>query len=142
MALNRRQLRIYQHRVNLYRPQELSYDEFNSQESVQFFTDPAYSNIPCGYFESDELDTISVVGRLNHDIMLTIDKFHFETGQEIEDGWLIELMTPGNPDANKFWITQGNAKDRQTIGKRRANYRRVYAKRTAPPPGIRNLTVA
>jgi hypothetical protein len=131
MALNSRQQRLYQHRVDLYAPIHPPVQLHKDVPDIAYRL--AAADVPCYMFTQPETDVTSVAGRVQQDNLFTLDKIHFESDTPIEDTWMIQLQTAGHPDKGKWWIAEGNPQPKVSFGKRRPNYALVYAKRSNRP---------
>lgn len=93
-----------------------------------------YTSVPCLWLSQPENNMPGAFGRSEQDNLLTLDRFHFEVGTDLEDGDYLKLTTSGHPAQNSFFQVQGTGRERITRGKRKGNYMRIYAKRTTDLP--------
>ena len=81
------------------------------------------------------------------------------TGVEIEDAWLIklyplppealigaegdaEVLVQSSDSGVQFYVVQGGAQDRPSVGRRQANERKLFAVKTSPPKTISGQLLA
>jgi hypothetical protein len=137
MALNRRQKRAYGARVDLYAPNAHTVDPATKEvRSVTYGPSPTHSNVQCLYTPSPEMGEMQVVGRTNSDIVFTLDRFHFDVAVPVDDTWYLQLKVEGHPEYETWWVVEGGPDVTASVGRRRSNYRSVFAKRSMRPPGV------
>jgi len=132
MALSRRQQRAYTDRVHLYKPTApftIGANNVATDPTFPAEASPTYSNVSCHWESKPEVAEPRPGGRTNVDNMFTIDVFHFHLDQEVGEGWFIKLVTPGHPEADSFFVCQGDAQNHAW----RANKKAIYAKKTISP---------
>lgn len=124
MALTARQERLYVYTVDIWR-QTTGDVDFAPYEKVG-------TAVAC-YFESTpEADLVSAVGRNKQVNILTMDLFHFDIAETIEDTDYLQMVSgPGGGLVGNWWAVQGNTR---THGYR-ANKQVVYAKQSEIPQG-------
>lgn len=136
MSLTPRQLRFYQDIIDIYKPETLDHTSGGFVADVRYNPTPVATSVPCLYMAKTEIATGGEVGRENQDMIFTFDEFHVESSTDLEDMYLIRLMTPGHPQLHDYWKVVGNAKIRVSrTTARKPNMRLVYAKATLRPPG-------
>lgn len=137
MALTARQTALYTDTVDVFkRPTPTPRGTANPWATdFAMSTAATYTSVPCLWLSQPESNTYSSpVGRSEQDNLLTLDRFHFEVGTDLEDGDFLKLTTSGHPAANSFFQVQGTGRERVSRGAREGNYMRVYAKRTTAQP--------
>ena len=136
MPLTARQQITFLQTANLYAP--LAITQVGTQEA----TDPLPPSLPtlqgvkCAFYPTTEIDMPSAQGRTKQFNIFTADHWRFEVSVPIQDGWIIQLTTPGHPAQGFFWVVEGNPRQRPSTGRRQANDQLVYARRTPKPLGI------
>lgn len=121
-----RQEALYTDRVNLRRPSAVSLD------GPSFSATPDFENVPCRLTPSIEASVPMVMGRSAYDIVQTTDQMRVSIDQEIDDGWSVELVTPGHPEAGTYYMTQGGPRNYNW----RAKSKTILVKRSTKPPGV------
>lgn len=128
MALTARQTALYTDTVDVYKRPEIETSGWLSDLDVS--PTASYTAVPCLWLSQPENNQFGVIGRSEQDNLLTLDRFHFEVGTDLEDGDFLKLTTSGHPAANAIFQVQGTGRERISRGLRQGNYMRVYAKRT------------
>jgi hypothetical protein len=121
-----RQLALYTDRVNLRRPSGIGL------EGPEYSDTPDFTDVPCRLTPSIEASVPMVMGRANYDIVQTTDQLRLSIDQEIDDGWSVELVTPGHPEEGTFYMTQGGPRNYQWRGASKT----ILVKRSTKPPGV------
>ena len=139
MALNRRQKSLYAYRVNLYRPSAITtYPDADSAidnaKDASWVTAPAYTNVPCYFKSTPEVDLPAAEGLNKEANIFTLDVFLFDAAQEINGQWLIQITAPQVLGVTSgFWYVQDNPRTTPSLGRRQANQTQVFGKRGPPP---------
>jgi hypothetical protein len=145
-VLNKRQERFYQDRANVYKPQALTTKTGSVRmKDRKVSASPIATNIPCMMLSKPEASEAGVIGRSEKDlVMFSLDRFRFAADQkaddgstlQVDDGYIIQLKTPGHPDYDGWWICQGGSKIRIRRTRRDVNIQTVNCKRTTQPFGV------
>jgi len=140
MPLSARQLRLYTHRIDLYKPSTV-FETSGVASGASW--ELAASDVPC-YFEiQSNLDDPTAIGRVKSDMFITLDTLHLAEDQECGADWMVHNKTldseTGLPSRNYglWWRVRGPARDISQGGTRHAQKRefKVYLEDT-PPEGI------
>ena len=134
MALNKRQQRYYTDLVDIYVPGALSVGTHKAVADPVYSL--AYANVPCKYIATQEVDVPALPGLTKEVNIFTLDQFHFDAAQPMEDTYFLHLKTTGHPESGGYWAVMGNPMTIVSAGKRKANYRQVYGKRDTKPNGV------
>ena len=139
MALTPRQLILYTYRVNLYRPSPITtYPDADSAvdnaRDMAWDAVPAYSNVPCYFKSTSEVDLPATQGLNKEANIFTLDVFLFDAAQEINGQWLVQIVSPITPGiSGGFWYVQDNPRTTPSLGNRRVNQTQIYGKRGPDP---------
>ena len=129
-TLGFRQAKAYHGTFNLWKPLGAVTDS-NARviESHSYPTTPTYANVKGRLTPKSEASARGPWGRSNRDILVTTDILRIHQDQEIDDGWLIQLLTPGHPEINTYFTSQGGT----TTYDWRAKSRTLMLKRVIKP---------
>ena len=139
MALTPRQLILYAYRANLYRPLPIAaYPDADS--AVDNAADsgwvavPAYTDVPCYFKFTPEVDLPSAEGLNKEANIFTLDVILFDAAQEIAGQWLVQLTAPQIlGSTGGFWYVQDNPQTTPSLGHRAVNQTQVFGKRGPTP---------
>ena len=139
MALTPRQLTLYTYRANLYRPSPIAaYPDADSAvdnaADSGWLSTPAYTNVPCYFKFTPEVDLPSAEGLNKEANIFTLDVILFDAAQEIEGQWLVQLTAPQIlGSTGGFWYVQDNPRTTPSLGRRAVNQTQVFGKRGPTP---------
>lgn len=137
MALTPRQTYFYTDTVDIHRHATLDKDANNVVQEPQYNATAQATSVACMWQSMAEDNQLRhPAGRLENDILFTLDRFFFDVTTDIKDQDAIKVTTSGHPQVNQWFIVQGFGKARVTRSGRRGNYVLVYAKRVNTPPGL------
>ena len=143
MALTRRQFRLYQFVVSLYRPTGIGFQSASGGNAMQdtmrdvgYEPQPAYTNVKCYFKSASEVAVPTIQGLQSEANLFTYYIFEFLAEQEIDNTWVVQLTMPGHPNDGTFFIVTDVPKITVSIGRRRVNQSEVFAKRSDKPNGI------
>ena len=129
-VLEPRQDALFNSVVHLWKPNPDVTDA--NRRVIEGFTypvTPTYSSVRCRLQPKSEASKPAPYGRSNYDIMVTTDLLRLHMDQEVDDGWLVQLQTPGHPEIGTYFATQGGT---QTYD-RRAKTKVIQLKRVIKP---------
>jgi len=129
MALTARQVKVYVHTVDVYRP--LAFNQLANHD-VEELTIPAtatYSAVKCYRETKPEFGSAQPIGRTDKDILFTIDVFHFDVAEDIRANDVFKFTTVGHPDINQWFECVGDT----MVKNWRANKHTVVCKRILKP---------
>lgn len=126
----------YSDTASLYAPTGFSQSGTGEATDPVFSTSPFLAGVVCSFHSTDEIDLPKMQGRTKEFNILTADKWFFVIDTPIHDGYCIELTTPGHVAFGRFWIVEGNPKQRPSYGVIGGNYQKVLARRAPKPAGI------
>lgn len=132
MALTRRQVRFYTYKCSLYKPAVLAAGTGLWAADAQTQYTPAFTNVPCLYKPTPELDVPDMAGRSAEANLFTLDEWHFDAAQPLADTWIIKLTgsdpnQPPHPYIGRFWVIRDNSQMIASQGRRPNNAQMVYA---------------
>ena len=139
MALTPRQLILYTYRASLFRPSAITtYPDADSAidnaKDASWVTVPAYTNVPCYFKFTPEVDLPATEGLNKEANIFTLDVILFDAAQEIEGQWLVQLTAPQIlGTTGGFWYIQDNPRTTPILGNRRVNQTQVFGKRGPDP---------
>lgn len=136
MALNRRQAALFEHTVDIYKPNAISVGANLRMTDVSYPSTPTYSGVKCYLFSKPDTAAPTVMGRSTEDMIFTLDVFHFEAAVDVDDTYCLKFTTAGHPLEGLFWIVRGGPQIRTSTARRRPNQLKVFASQTTRPPGI------
>ena len=93
-----------------------------------------YENVPCYLESTPEYDEPTPMGRTQSINIFSLDKWHFNALQPVQDGWALKMTaSPQSTNIlNKWWEFMSNTQTHTYL----AEKLRIYAKRTIQPqPG-------
>jgi hypothetical protein len=132
-TLEPRQEALFSSVVTLWRPTPITRDANKRQTNHTAFDDePAYVEVAARLQPKGEASKPSKFGRSNYDIIVTTDILRVHIDQEIDDGWLVRLDTPGHPEQGTYFATQGGVQSYD----HRAKSKTCALKRVVAPPGL------
>ncbi len=138
MGLTRRQKSTFQILVDLYRPADpavrgsVEDPEDEEPTDLEYDPQPVAVDVRCRHKYSQEDNQVALEGRTNYDIVATTDQFHFASDQEIDDGWVLLVKTPGN-DYGQTYVSMGVPQDVPSFKRRKPNMRIIFAKKIVRP---------
>lgn len=135
MPVSRRQDRLFNKVVRLYRPADPDVDVNNMLRDLGWSEPPAFVDVRAYKSTSPDTDNPSLVGATNYDIQLTVDQWKFALDQEIGVGWLFLDTTQDSEDLGQCYIVQGVGRT-DSGNRRRAQQTHIYAAKTPTPAGI------
>lgn len=126
MALGKRQLALYTVRVDLYEPKGQTIT--GGKAVYSYGPDPSHTDVACYVFEKPSLSADTDFGSIERDIFGTLDVWHFDAEQDIDDAWYIVIKS-GMPSEyiGKAWKTRGNPVRHQQGGRRRGDHTEIMA---------------
>lgn len=129
-TLGFRQSKAYNGTFNLWKPNPAVTDS-NARviESQSYPTTPTYASVKGRMMPKSESSIRSPWGRSNRDIIITTDILRIHQDQEIDDGWLVQMVTPDHPEINTYFTIQGGT----TTFDWRAKSRTLMIKRVIKP---------
>lgn len=137
MALNARQIKLYVDRVSIWKPDNVTTSGANKKAlDTAYPATATYTNVACYHFSKTEVAQPTFPGRSNQDMIFTLDEFHFDAAQDVDDQYVLKLTTSGHPELGAYYIVMGGPKSRPARTRRNVNYRIVYARRTLAQPGM------
>src|SRR5438309_1869295 len=93
--VNRRQIQSLKQRCDLYKPTTHVVNPPTKEGGdLQLPVDPTYSNVPCAFHSTPEIDVPKPQGRTKEINIFTLDKFIIPQGIEIYDGWGVVIRDP------------------------------------------------
>lgn len=124
MALNRRQARLYSDSCDIWRWNK------PNRGSAETYTLIA-SDVKYHHEWSPSTSDVFAVGRQERDIILTMDRAHFDAEQEINDKYVFVMKTVDNYGNNvsaygQGWAVRGNPQENRSRGGRNANKKMVF----------------
>lgn len=122
MALSRRQLILYTYRVDLYEPKLVTSNGGTPTYSYSL----AKTDVPCYPMFKTSLSAPEDFGQIERDIFGTLDVWHFDEEEIVDDQWYLVVKTPG-PYLGKAWKTRGNPVKYQQGGRRRGDHLMIEA---------------
>jgi hypothetical protein len=135
MALNQRQLILYTYRVSIFVPTDIgpypnALSATDAAADVKYVSLPAYTNVPCFFVSTPEVDLPSAEGLNKETNIFTLDRFSFDIAQVVNNGNAILITFPQVPGVTGgFWYVQDNPKSTPALGNRKVNANEVFAKR-------------
>ncbi len=133
MPLNRRQGRVFYLVADIYIPKDTAVDENNAALDVRYPQIPNLRGIPCKHEQSQEDNVATVIGRGTGELAENIDHFKFAREIPMEDSYVIHVRSVIEADDGVFYLTSGAPDDRPAYNRRRANQRKVSAKKIPKP---------
>ncbi len=111
---------------------------------VVYPSEPTYTNVPCYFDSTPEVDIPAGFGRSKEVNIFTLDKLILPLKVPILDTWGItftdpQLLLPVEQNQGFcFLVVLGNPISRRSTPdfRRRANFQKVYMKRTPAPPNL------
>jgi len=131
-SLSPRQQTVFHGRFNLYRPVRANSAASSLGAGAADQVELAYSNVRGRHEPRKEGSSPGPIGRQDIDILDTIDLFRLHVDQEIESGWYVENITPGDPLFGEFYKTAGGTMTRIF----RAKELQILMKKTTRPPMV------
>ena len=134
-ALSWRQTKLYQHRCDLWRPTRTTTAGKPGQ--------PVYSlveaDVKCFFEINPSTSSLGIMGRLETDIIFTLDILHFAEDQAVDEEWVAvnrTLSADGSQSANygRFWVMRGNPRRISSTSRRAAGKTAIYASQEATAP--------
>jgi hypothetical protein len=138
MALTELQLEAYTDTINVYRKVRSS----TSGENIYSAT-PHIAALACMLQEVESFDKLNAdpthnhrgsIGKTKVMSIFTMHRLYFEVDEDIIGQDLVEVLTAGHPDLNKWFLVMGNKKSWITAGERDANYAKVFLNATGARP--------
>ena len=124
-----RQRALYTDVVDLYQPVSLAVDADRGVEGPEFPSVPTAAGVMARLMPSSEASIPLPIGRSNYDIVQTTDVLRVAIETEIDDGWAVQLKTPGHPEEGTWFMTQGGVRSFNW----RAGSKTIYIKRSTRP---------
>lgn len=136
MALTRRQELCYNHRVDLYAPQ---YTIAADGKRGPITYTLAYEDVPCRLEIKGSPNSGSPVGRIEMDVVISVDVAHFSEDQEIDDGWwmLNKTLLPDGSQSIQYgrWhVVRGEPRRIINSLRRRGGKKSVMCSQESRPP--------
>jgi hypothetical protein len=131
MAFTHRQSIAYKHTVDLWQPTR-TINATTGAPSDESYT-LAYSGVKCLWdYTNNYSDVPTAAGRVKRPNLMTTDSIHFESSQQVEEGWIIvnrTLLPDGSQSQlyNDVSRILGSANFAESSGNRRANKKVMYA---------------
>lgn len=133
VPLNRRQGRLYYVVCDIYIPEPAGIGDFNEAGDFHYPSAPSLRGILCMHTQSQEDNNNTPIGRGEGDYAENIDRFKFSRDVPIEDSYLLHVRSLTEADDGVFYVTLGASNDRPARNRRRANQRKVSAKKVPKP---------
>ena len=129
-ALEAWQVDAFTGRFALWKPNPERTDA-NSRvtEPFGYPVEPTYSDVRGRWQPKPHLSQPRTFGRSDFNIVETTDILRLHLSQEIADGWLVRIDTPGHPERGVYFETQGGTQTNDLFAK----VRKVYMKRVNRP---------
>ena len=124
-----RQRAFYTDVVDLYRPLPMSVDADRVVRGPEFPSTPTTEGANGRLMPSSEASVSLPIGRSNYDIVQTTDVLRLPMDVEIDDGWAVQLKTPGHPEEGTWFMTQGGIRSFNW----RAGTKTIFIKRSTRP---------
>lgn len=138
MALTGRQKRLYKDTVNIYKPVTQGYDPVTrAAYDIIYPATPTYSGVKCYVFTARDSSLPQIIGRNPQDNLFTYEEIDFEASQDVDDAYAIVLTTSGHPEQNEWFVAQGGPQSRPTRKGRNINLKRILARKSIKPAGVR-----
>jgi len=128
--MNDRQRAFYSDVVDLYEPLVLMVDADRGVEGPEFPGTPTNAGQAARIMPSSEASIPMPIGRSNYDIVQTTDVLRVPIDVAIDDGWAVQLKTPGHPEEGTWFMTQGGVRSFNW----RAGSKTIFIKRSTRPP--------
>lgn len=129
MALNKRQTKLYVHRVSVYRASKVA-----RNASGELLYASVTTGVPCYHFTTSNADIITgAVGRLKKENIMTLDRLHFEQSVDIRPEDYIQFTDTGNDHTNVWYVVLGDKQSRLASGVRSTNHAAVYITQSKAP---------
>ena len=136
MTLTSRQQISFMQTANLFAPIAITQTGTGEASDPLMPATPTLAGVKCAFYSTTEMDLPKMQGRTKEFNIMTADHWRFEVSVPIQDGWTIQLTTPGHVAFGIYWIVEGNPRQRPNAGRRQANDQLVYARRGPKPAGI------
>jgi hypothetical protein len=126
MALTRRQRKLYEHTMDVYRKSRNGPGDWVYTLHL--------SEVPCYFYSSSNADSPMPVGLQKRDIAIMQDKLHFEASLDVKGQDMIKKTTAGHPDKDEWYSIQGEPMVRASTSRRSPNVAMVFINKTTKPP--------
>lgn len=140
MALTGRQQLLYTHLCNLYSVTRNPNSDGIGTPGPETIT-LAYSNVPCFYEYTENMDAPTNIGRIKIANLLTKDTIHFAISQEVQDGWWALNISPpvngiDNPNNGQVHRLLGAPRDLPGTPTRTTRVREINAQVAEQSPTL------
>lgn len=139
LKMETRQIRLYQHRVNVWRKEAKTFDAKGKPSADVWKL--ISKNIRCLFVPKSKFaEVLAGAGRVDPASRRTNQEIHFVLGQDVRQGDILVNVTldrfgrkvPGY--YGTFYATLGLPEDVPSVGNRRANYRGFEIQQQEKPP--------